>query len=147
MARSTLQRLRSLAAVPALALSATAAATGEPTDYAFRVLLDEREIGAHEFRIAHEGDREIVESRADFDVRLLFVNVYSYEHRDREVWEDGCLARLDSETDDNGRRFAVRVERREEGTVVEARGTRARSPAACAPSPTGIPRSWRRSGS
>ena len=122
MTRSKLQRLRSLAAVPALALGAAAAATGEPADYAFRVLLDEREIGAHEFRIEHEGGREIVESRADFDVRLLFVNVYSYEHRDREVWEDGCLARLESETDDNGRRFAVRVERREEGTVVEAQG-------------------------
>ncbi|MEE4380820.1 MAG: DUF6134 family protein [Pseudomonadales bacterium] len=121
MAPSVLQRLRSLAAVPTLVLSAAAAATGDPAAYAFRVLLDEREIGAHEFRIEHEGGREIVESRADFDVRLLFVNVYSYAHRDREVWEDGCLARLESETDDNGRRFAVRVERREDGTRVETR--------------------------
>jgi hypothetical protein len=103
----------------ALLLAPLGARASDPIDYAFRVMLDDMEIGTHEFRIERADGREIVDSRADFDVRLLFVNLYSYEHRDREIWQDGCLVALESRTDDNGRAFAIQAERRDDGLLVD----------------------------
>lgn len=99
-------------------LLAVPQARADGDEYAFRVLLGEREIGAHTFSIRSEAGRRVVDSRADFDVRFAFVPVYSYEHRNREVWEDGCLRTMESRTDDNGREFRVRVENTAEGLRV-----------------------------
>jgi hypothetical protein len=57
---------------------------------------------------------------ADFDVRLLFFSVYSYRHRNREVWRDGCLQRIDAETDDDGETSRVRGERGAGGFLVHS---------------------------
>lgn len=73
----------------------------------FRVLLDDDEIGFHSFRVANEGNRQIVDISADFTVTFLAIPVYSYEHRNREVYSKGCLDQIASSTDDNGDRFAV----------------------------------------
>lgn len=79
-------------------------------DYRFRVLLDDRPIGSHVFSVRDEDGGRAVDIEADFDVRVLFVPVYRYRHRNVERWEDGCLVSLRSETDDNGRDLAVRTE-------------------------------------
>jgi hypothetical protein len=76
----------------------------------FRVSLDSREIGSHEFLVRTSDTAQSVHIRADFDVRILFVNAYSYDHQNQELWRDGCLERLDASTDDNGERSAVRGE-------------------------------------
>jgi hypothetical protein len=81
----------------------------------FQVLLDDRPIGTHEFRIAGESNRRVVESRARFDVRVLFVPVFRYSHDNTEVWADGCVQRLDSETDSNGTAYRVSLKRDESG--------------------------------
>jgi hypothetical protein len=77
----------------------------------FRVMLDEQKIGYHSFRIhGAEGQRE-VEIDASFDVKVLFVPVYRYRHSTTELWRDGCLVGINSETDANGERYAVNGER------------------------------------
>lgn len=76
-------------------------------EFRFRVLLDDDEIGFHSFRVANEGNRQTVDISADFDVTFLAIPVYSYEHRNREVYSKGCLDEIVSSTDDNGDRFAV----------------------------------------
>ncbi len=78
--------------------------------YRFRVTLDDRDIGRHEFHI----DRglpgtERVRIDADFDVRILRIPVYRYRHSNEEVWRDGCLRELQSFTDDNGDRSRVQA--------------------------------------
>ena len=77
----------------------------------FRVMLDEQKIGYHSFRIHGEGDQRRVDIDASFDVKVLFVPVYRYRHATTEIWRDGCLAGIESETDANGERYAVNGER------------------------------------
>jgi hypothetical protein len=73
----------------------------------FAVSLDDQPIGMHRFRIADDGAARVVESEASFDVRILRVPVYRYRHRNTETWQNGCLKRIDSETDANGTPYAV----------------------------------------
>lgn len=73
----------------------------------FDVYFDDKRIGDHVFEIERDANAKRVRSEASFEYRLLFVPVYSYRHEAREVWRDGCLERLTSETNDNGRRIQV----------------------------------------
>lgn len=87
--------------------------------WSFRVLLDEREIGRHDFRLAQRGaERELV-SEADFDVRVLLVPVYRYMHRAVERWNGDCLAALDARTETNGDLERVNAATRAGKLVVE----------------------------
>jgi hypothetical protein len=75
--------------------------------WTFRVLLDGREIGRHRYELLPEGDGVQMRSEARFDVRLLFVSAYRYEHEALERWQDGCLRALRSRTVTNGEQTAV----------------------------------------
>lgn len=94
------------------------AAGHSDAEWRFRVLLDEREIGEHHFYLEREDDVSRLVSEANFEVRLLFVKLFEYEHRNEEVWQGNCLASIDSETDDNGRPFRVRGQRQGDRFVV-----------------------------
>jgi hypothetical protein len=61
---------------------------------------------------------------ADFDVRILFFTVYRYRHRNEEVWRDGCLALIESHTDDNGKISRVRGRRSASEFAVETTASR-----------------------
>ena len=101
-------KLHYLMLVCALALPTVSFAGSPPLDdLQFQVLLDDKPIGTHQFRIRDESGRRTIEIDAKFDVRVLFVPVYSYRHNNTEVWRDGCLARIESKTDANGENFAV----------------------------------------
>jgi hypothetical protein len=103
--------LNIIAALLIVAASTPSAYGMQKTEqFRFRVLLDDKEIGYHDFTVTSQGKREVVESRAEFDVRLLFVPVYSYRHQNTEVWHDGCLTRIRARTDDNGKNYDVRGE-------------------------------------
>lgn len=92
--------------------------TGEPQvlaadgpvrrEWTFRVLLDGRDIGRHDFRVIEQADGQEIDSRARFQVKALLIPLYRYEHDDRETWRDGCLVSLDARTNDNGRRQSVK---------------------------------------
>jgi hypothetical protein len=84
----------------------------------FRVLLDGREIGTHRFNVTAEDGRSEILSQAQFRVRVLFLDVYSYRHEAREVWDSGCLRSLDASTVTNGRRERVKAEALEDRMVV-----------------------------
>ena len=86
-------------------LGVTTAAAQDPLT--FVVSLDDRPIGVHRFRIVDAGATRVVESAASFDVRILRIPVYRYRHRNTETWQNGCLQRIDSETDANGTPYAV----------------------------------------
>ena len=90
-------------ATPTLGV-ATPSAKDELT---FEVSLDGQSIGEHRFRIADGSAMRVVDSEASFDVRILRVPVYRYRHRNSETWQNGCLKRIDSETDANGTSYAV----------------------------------------
>lgn len=105
-----------LLAGPTAALAATEA-------WNFRVLLDDREVGRHEFRLAAVGQQRELRSAAEFNVRLLFINAYSYLHEAVERWQGNCLQSLESRTDTNGKRTVVSAANRAGRlSVVRAKG-------------------------
>jgi hypothetical protein len=101
------------------------AAASTKDELTFAVSLDDKPIGMHRFRIADDGATRVVESEASFDVRILRVPVYRYRHRNTETWQNGCLKRIDSETDANGTPYAVDLSKTAAGyklaTPTEAR--------------------------
>lgn len=75
----------------------------------FAVLLDGKPIGEHDFAVDRHGDETVIESVARFRVRVAFIPVYHYDHHDHEVWHEGCVTSLSSQTDDNGRKYFVKA--------------------------------------
>ena len=91
-------------------LAALAASTGTHAavdEFRFNVLLDEKPIGSHSFRLKQEDAGLRVQTEAAFDVEVLFVPVFSYRHSNTEVWRGGCLQQIQSQTDSNGDRYRV----------------------------------------
>ena len=76
----------------------------------FDVFLEDKPIGQQSFRLTEEGDRQRLVIDASFDVKILFFTVYAYRHHNEERWQNGCLARIRSTTDDNGESFRVEGE-------------------------------------
>lgn len=101
--------------VVAAVLPPPAAATAPPREWHFTALLDGKVIGYQSFRLSTHGPEKVLVSKARYNVKFLFMNAYSYTHDDREVWRDGCLNRIDSRTDDDGKRFFVH------GTLADSR--------------------------
>lgn len=71
-------------------------------DWKFDVLLDGKEIGYHNFRISGDGEQQILETEARFDVKFLFINAFRYRHKNTETWSGGCLSRIEATTNNNG---------------------------------------------
>jgi hypothetical protein len=83
--------------------AATAAAVGlDPDRWNFRVTLNDKEIGYHTFRRSERGDREQIDIRAEFEVKVLFVTAFRYRHDNTEIWQGDCLESIESETRTNG---------------------------------------------
>ncbi|MDA0977974.1 MAG: DUF6134 family protein [Proteobacteria bacterium] len=101
--------LRSIIHIAGLLFISSSASSSTGTDLAwqFKVFLDERPIGYHEFRIKESGDQRTVDIEAKFDVKVLFVNLYRYRHQNVEIWQDSCLTGIDAVTDANGKDFQV----------------------------------------
>ena len=84
----------------------------------FNVLTGDREIGTHTFRLTAQDGKQHLSSEASFNVKVLFVNVFSYDHRSDEHWQGNCLERIESTTRANKKRFAVNGARKSEAFVV-----------------------------
>ena len=85
----------SLLAAFATALLATPAAAADRA-WEFEVSLDDRKIGYHRFNVSDDGSRQVLETEAAFDVKLLFITAFRYRHSNVEVWDDGCLESIDA---------------------------------------------------
>jgi hypothetical protein len=119
--------IRTLLMLAVLAPAAALASTGQ--EWQFRVLLDEREVGSHRFRVSDGGGERRVESDARFTVKFLFIDAYTYMHQARERWQGDCLTAIESRTDDNGQQLAVRGTRTAGRFEVTAEKVQAELPA------------------
>ena len=70
--------------------------------WSFEVFLDRKPIGFHTFRVQETDSGQRVEIEADFNVKVLFIKAFSYEHRNVETWAAGCLEGVASSTRVNG---------------------------------------------
>jgi hypothetical protein len=73
----------------------------------FKVYLDDKEIGFHNFSMVHKEQHKEIYSSARFDVKFLFINAYSYKHDNVELWHGKCLNSINAVTDDNGDLYNV----------------------------------------
>ena len=101
-------------AIAALALPAAAALTAE-TDIPFRVDMGGAPIGSHTVRFEEHGEDLHVFIDIQLKVGLAFITLYRYEHSNHEIWRDGRLVSIETETNDDGEAFSVRGEAVEGG--------------------------------
>jgi hypothetical protein len=108
-----------------LLLGALAAGLARPAAAAvsdgllFRAVRNGSPIGWHRVLLHRDGERLVTEIEARFDVRILLIPVYRYRHSNRELWQGEQLLGFRSETDDNGERLRVEVERQGDGLLVD----------------------------
>lgn len=109
-------------AAAAVAAPSFAWADGATAPITFTVLRDASPIGTHRVSFTRTGAAIGVEIAIDLEVRLLSIPVYRYTHRSSEQWENGRLVRLDSRTNDDGKRTEVRARATATGLAVEGSG-------------------------
>jgi hypothetical protein len=73
----------------------------------FDVFLDDRPIGYQRFALLPVGDGLRIETRAEFEVKVLGFTAFEYFHRNVEQWSGRCLQSIESSTDSNGEVFRV----------------------------------------
>lgn len=106
------QFLSLLLAIVVAIISSDAGSTPSAMDttlrvWNFRAFLDDNEIGYHHFTLSQQGEDRVLNSEAHFKIKLWFINAYHYSHHATEHWHGDCLTNLSSNTDDNGKLFAV----------------------------------------
>ncbi|MCV6626014.1 MAG: DUF6134 family protein [Cellvibrionaceae bacterium] len=94
--------LTGLLAVPLLAKADT------PEDLSFDVYLDDKKIGSHHYRFRPlEGGYELL-SKAKYKVKVFGITFFDYQHISQEVWRQGCLVSIDSNTIQGDQKYSVR---------------------------------------
>jgi hypothetical protein len=83
------------------------AVMAQDREWRFRVYLDDKEIGYHDFTLEKFDDQLRLQSEANFEYRLLFVKLFGYEHENTETWSGNCLTGIESRTDANGEPYRV----------------------------------------
>jgi hypothetical protein len=96
---------RIILTIALLSLSATLVAADR--EWRFRVYLDDKEIGYHDFILEELDNQQRLQSEANFEYRLMFVKLFGYEHENTETWAGDCLTGIESTTDANGKPFRV----------------------------------------
>ena len=74
------------------------ASTAMAEEWAFDVYLDKSKIGKHTFTL---DQNRLMTSRAKFNVKVLFIEAYKYDHTAKELWQADCLSSLDANTTEN----------------------------------------------
>ena len=95
-----------------------AQSNAQAKEWRFNALLDGKPIGHHHFRLDETDDKRELTSEARFDVKLLFVSVYTYVHDDKETFQGDCLTGIDARTDDNGEDLTVKGSLEPQGFAV-----------------------------
>ncbi len=86
----------------------------------FKVFLDDKEIGIHNFSVVPAADSTRMTTKARFDVKILFINAYQYVHDAEELWRDQCLVSMKSSTNDNGKKLSVTAAQGASGLAVSS---------------------------
>ncbi len=102
--------------------SYAAASLGGAERIAFEVLRNGSPIGSHTISFEQQGDQLIVDIEIGLEVKFAFFTVFDYQHRNREVWQDGRLIAIDTQTDNNGDRHIVSGRATDDGFLVNGKG-------------------------
>jgi hypothetical protein len=81
-----------------LVLTSLLADTVTAKEWSFDVYLDKDKIGQHLFKL---NESNLLTSTAKFNVKVLFINAYQYDHKAVEDWQGDCLISLEAHTLEN----------------------------------------------
>lgn len=84
-------------------------------EWAFDVYLDKSKIGQHTFVL----NNQQLTSKANFNVKVLFINAYRYEHQALEEWSEDCLTKITAHTVENKITTDVKGEKQAANFVVD----------------------------
>jgi len=88
-------------------LSWTVYAGGNDDNWNFKVYLDDKPVGFHNFTVDGKSKERKLKSTARFDVDFFIFNAYSYQHESNERWDGNCVAEINATTNDNGEKISV----------------------------------------
>lgn len=109
--------------------AAIAADVGPRGPLSFTVLRNGEPVGSHVLRFQANSDDSLqVSTETNVVVKMALIPVYRFEHRGREVWKDGHLVALTSETNDDGTHHALKVADDGGGLAVNGDGNVTRLP-------------------
>ncbi len=116
--KTTRMNLRSFAALCLLLVAgyvngAEADGASAARKWMFKVYLNNKPIGFHNFEIEDSASQTTLTTNAEFDVKVLFINAFRYRHSNVETWQDDCLVSIDARTDSNGNELVVAGEQAE----------------------------------
>jgi len=74
----------------------------------YKVLLDNKEIGFHQFELNELDGVKTVTSDAQFEVKVLFITAFKYRHSSFEQWQDDCVQIVESSTLSNGKKASLK---------------------------------------
>ena len=95
-----------------MALATFPATWASSVEWKFEVSLDDKAVGFHNFSLAETDGVQQITSTAEFQVRVLFVPVFTYSHENVERWQTTCLSDIDARTRVNRKRYRVEGQRR-----------------------------------
>jgi hypothetical protein len=92
---------------PADAEKATQRELATGNAWRFKVYLEDKEIGFQNFFVAESAGMKQLRSVANFEYKLLFLDLFHYQHETSEIWAGDCLQSINARTDANGKPFRV----------------------------------------
>ena len=109
------------------------AAVPEAGRMEFDILREGSSIGRHSLWFRRDGPLLRVDIDIEIDIYLAFFRVFSYRHRNSEVWKADRLVSLETETDDDGEPYRVSAWAVPDGLRVEGSGGDYLAPAGTIP--------------
>lgn len=88
----------------------------------FDVVRDGAVVGRYVITFTRTSQGVLADARADVDVNLLFVPVYTLRYHAREVWRGGELQSIEASTNDDGDLIHVQATRDSKGLRVKTNG-------------------------
>ena len=105
-----------------LALTSISPQTSEPTinihdwalqsygpEMSFNIKRNGNQIGSHEVNFKTSDEQLIIEATTKIRVKFLFFTAYKFDYKAKEIWQNGELVSLLSQTNDNGKRSEVKL--------------------------------------
>ncbi len=84
----------------------------------FKVFLNDREVGSHQYHLQQQGERLLVSSTMNLDFTVMLVKKIKYRHQANEVWQGDCLVSLTSQTEKLGKNISVNAVTDAQGLTV-----------------------------
>ena len=96
-------------------------AAGPPVraeEYSFRVFCNGSPVGYQHVEVSRNDDQTVADTDVAVDVTMAGIELYRFRHRSHEIWREGKLVDLHSETDDDGDSYALSVHPDDDGALL-----------------------------